>query len=214
MGLQEEMSAKFEDFHKTVPAPITSAIDKAQADFEAKFNPQTTIQVGDKLPSFAMSDAVGKEVTSNELLKKGPMLITFYRGEWCPYCNLELRAYQQHLDKFQAKGVALVAISPELPDSALTMVEKNDLKFNVLSDVGNKLARQLGLINSLPDNLRPIFKQVDVDLEARNGDDSFEVPVPATLLVDGNGIVRNAYINPQFWVRAEPETVLGWIDAL
>ena len=112
------------------------------------------------------------------------------------------------------QGVTLVAISPELPDSALTMVEKNDLKFQVLSDVGHKYARQLGIVWKMPESLRPFFEKVGHDLIRRNGDDTFEVPIPSTLLVDRNGVVKNTYIEPDYTARVEPETVLEWIEAL
>jgi peroxiredoxin len=147
-------------------------------------------------------------------LANGPLLITFYRGSWCPFCNLELNALQKQLDEFKARGVTLVAISPELPDTALSTIEKNDLKFQVLSDVGQKFARQLGIVWKMPDNLRPVFEKIGHDLVKRNGDDSFEVPIPATLLVDRKGVVRNAYIEPDYTKRAEPETLLEWINAL
>jgi peroxiredoxin len=175
---------------------------------------ESTIHVGDTLPSFDLTDAVGKPVSSADLLAKGPILITFYRGSWCPFCNLALKALQKHLDEFQAKGVSLVAISPELPDTALSTREKNELKFQVLSDVGHKYARQLGIVWQMPDNLRPVFEKLGHDLITRNGDDSFEVPIPATLLVDGKGVVKKTYIEPEYTKRVEPDTVLEWINAL
>lgn len=214
MSLAPQLSAVYDNFQKNAPAQITQNINSVNADFEAVFKSQTTIRVGDKLPPFALSNALGKEVTNEELLKNGPFLITFYRGEWCPFCNLALRALQLNLDKFQAKGVTLVAISPELPNTSLSTTEKNELKFPVLSDVGNEFARELGIIFPMPDSLRPTFKAFGHDLVVRNGDDSFEVPVPASLLVDEKGIVRNTYINPNYWERLEPSTALEWIEAL
>jgi len=214
MSLSTQLSTVYDNFQKNAPAQFTQSLNSANSDFEATFKPQSTIKVGEKLPTFVLSDALGKQVASDELLKKGPLLISFYRGSWCPFCSLELRALQVNADKFQAKGVTLVAISPELPDTSLSTAEKNELTFPVLSDVGNKFARELGIIFPMPDTVRPTFKALGHDLVARNGDDSFEVPVPATLLVDGEGIVRNAYINPHYWERVEPSTVLEWIEAL
>jgi peroxiredoxin len=177
-------------------------------------DPDATIQVGDKLPAFNLTDALGTSVSSTSLLCKGPILITFYRGEWCPFCNLALASLQKHLAEFQAKGVTLVAITPELPNNALSATEKHSLKFSVLSDVGNKFARELGIVWKMPEYLRPIFKKFGHDLVRDNGDDSFEVPIPATLLVDGNGVVRNTYMEPDYRKRLEPQTALKWIDAL
>lgn len=214
MSLAGELSAVYENFHKNAPPHIVEATTTANADHKASFQPDSAIQVGDTLPEFCLSDAVGKEVKSADLLAHGPLLINFYRGEWCPFCNLALASMQKHLDEFKAKGVTLVAISPELPNQSLTTTQKHDLKFPVLSDVGNKFARQLGIIFKQPDILRPVFEAFGHDLKTRNGDDSLEVPLPATLLVDQKGVVRNAYIETDYSKRLEPSTALEWIDAL
>ena len=121
---------------------------------------------------------------------------------------------QKHLPAFVAKGVTLVAITPELPDRTLSTTEKIELKFPVLSDVGNTFARKLGIVWKQPDTLKPVFKQFGHDLNKFNGDDSFEVPYPATILVDGKGVVRNLYVEPDYTKRLEPEVALGWVDEL
>jgi peroxiredoxin len=153
-------------------------------------------------------------VSSTGLLAQGPLLITFYRGEWCPFCNVALSGLQKHAEAFRAKGVTLVAISPELPNTSLTTVEKNALQFPVLSDVRNEYARKLGIVWEMPVYLKPIFKNFGTDLETRNGDGHFEVPVPATILVDKNGIVKNTYIDPDYTKRLDPEVALTWTNDL
>ncbi|KAL9121401.1 MAG: hypothetical protein Q9187_002040 [Circinaria calcarea] len=160
------------------------------------------------LREFRLTNAVGQEVESADLLAQGPLLVTFYRGEWCPYCNLALAAMQKHVDEFTAKGVTLVAISPELPDQALTTTQKHDLKFPVLSNVGNRFAKQLGIVFPQPEAMRPVFEIFGHDLKACNGDDSLEVPVPATFLMDQKGVVRNAYIEADYSQRLEPSTAM------
>ena len=149
-----------------------------------------------------------------ELLAKGPLLISFYRGGWCPYCNMALKALQDSLSAIKAKGVTLVAISPELPDQSLTLQEKSGLQFPVLSDVGNNLARKLGIVFQQPDTVRPILKAYGVDLQARNGDDSYEVPFPASYLIDTKGVIRSALLDPDYTHRLEPSIALGWIDEM
>ena len=161
-----------------------------------------------------MTDALGKVVSSKTLLANGPILITFYRGEWCPFCNLHLASLQKHLAVFEAKGVSLVAITPQLPTETLSTAEKQGLKFTVLSDVGNKYARKLGIVWKMPETLRPVFKTLGHDFVKSNGDDSFELPIPASLLVDGNGVVRKTFVDPDYTKRLEPETALEWIDTL
>ncbi len=212
MSLAGELSSLYDNFYKKAPPSTYDLLTTTNANFKASFTPG--IKVGDTLPSFRLSDAVGKEVNSADLLAQGPLLISFYRGEWCPFCNLELRALQKHLPEFKAKGVTLIAISPELPNQSLTTTEKHNLGFPVLSDVGNKFARQLGIVFAQPDALRPVIQPGVNSLKDRNGDDSFEVPVPATLLVDRKGVVRNAFIDADYTKRLEPATALEWADAL
>ncbi|EHK47148.1 hypothetical protein TRIATDRAFT_291343 [Trichoderma atroviride IMI 206040] len=178
------------------------------------FDINSTIQVGASLPAFKLPNALGNEVTSDSLLAKGPVLITFYRGDWCPYCNLALRSLQLHLDEFHAKGVTMVAISPELPNTSLSTTEKNELKFEVLSDVGNKFARQLGIVWDQPKSLDSVFEAFKVDLKERHGNDSMALPIPTTILVDGKGVVRNIHIDPDYRQRLETTTALAWVDAL
>jgi peroxiredoxin len=196
------------------PPEVVKEILKSVSDFQKSWNPASAVQVGQKFPDFKLKDATGNVVSSSDLLAKGPLLVTFYRGEWCPYCNLAVGALQKHLADFKAQGVTLVAITPELPDSSLTMQEKNHLQFPVLSDEGNQLAQRLGIVFKMPDTMRPIFGFANVDLKARNGDDSLMVPIPASYLIDKKGIIRNAFIDPDYTLRLEPSTALSWINAL
>jgi peroxiredoxin len=214
MSLASQLSAVYENFQKNAPAEAKEPIISANKNFQASFQRSSAIQVGDVLPEFRLSDARGHDVTSTELLIKGPLLINFYRGEWCPFCDLALAAMQKHLDELEAKGVTLVAISPELPNQSLSTVEKHALRFPVLSDVGNKYAKQLGILFQQPDTLRPVFDKFGHDLKRRNGDDSLQVPIPAVLLVDRKGVVRNTFIEPDYTKRLEPSVALEWIDAL
>lgn len=212
--LASQLSAIAEGINQNAPAPVASSIKESIAGLKATFDKSAAIQVGDSLPAFKLPNALGNEVASESLLAKGPVLITFYRGDWCPFCNLALRSLQLHLDEFHAKGVTIVAISPELPNTSLSTTEKNELKFEVLSDIGNKFARQLGIVWDQPKSVEGVFKAFEIDLKARNGDDSVAVPIPTTILVDAKGVVRNIHIDPDYMQRLEPTTALKWVDAL
>jgi len=214
MALAPQLDALYSNFIANAPAAAAEPIIAASSSFKASYDPSTAIQVGEKLPKFVLSNAAGKEVSSTDLLAEGPLLITFYRGGWCPFCNIALRGLQLHLDTFKSKGVTLVAISPELPDHSLSTAEKLELAFPVLSDVGNKYAKELGILWAMPDSLRPSFKNFGHDLPTVNGDDSFAVPIPATFLVDAKGIVRNSFIDADYKKRLEPTQALEWVDAL
>jgi peroxiredoxin len=212
MSLATDLSTLKDRANAQMPKEQANAISKSVEDFMQTWNPANAINVGQSFPDFSLSDASGKQVSLKELLANGPLLISFYRGGWCPYCNVALKALQDSLSAIKAKGVTLVAISPELPNQSLTTQEKSELQFPVLSDVGNNLARKLGIVFKQPDTVRPILDTYGVDLPARNGDDSFEVPFPASYLIDTKGMVRSAFLDPDYTHRLEPSTALGWID--
>lgn len=217
MSQAEQLAAIAAQF-KDLPAakPITAALE----DFAKTFDPSKAVKVGDKLPAFTLSDATGKQVSSADLLagdsdgqQQRFLLLTFYRGQWCPYCNVALQHLQRRLDGFRARGVTLVALTPELPDASLSTAEKNGLAFPVLTDRHNRLARSLGIVYD-QSSARDVHRQMGVDVAASNGDDSYEMPVPATMLVDGEGVVRELYLEPDYRQRMDPEVALAWVDAL
>lgn len=173
-----------------------------------------SIKSGDQAPPFALPNAVGKTVGLAELLKNGPVVLNFYRGAWCPYCNLELRALQEALPQVQSLGAQLVAISPNTPDHSLSSIEKHALTFEVLTDAHNTLARQYGLVFTMSEAVRPIYQQIGFDIPAHNGDDTWELPFPATYVVDQNGMVVYSFVNADYTKRAEPATVVAVLQAL
>lgn len=214
MSRAVQILAGIEHFKLNAPLAVKEPLQDAITSITASFDAQSAIKVGDTIPEFHLANAVSKELSLAELLNKGPLLLVFYRGEWCPFCNLALVDIQKHLASFIAKGVTVAAVSPELPSQSLTTVEKNDLRFEVLSDVGNHFARKLGLVWKQPETLRPVFERFGFNLNARNGDDSFEVPIPATLLVDTKGVVRNVHITPDYTKRLPAEVALDWVAEL
>lgn len=214
MSLSKELSSFYDEFSKSAPKEAVSVIDDTISHFKKTYDPAKAIQPGNVFPEFELSDANGQKVSSKDILRKGAFLVSFYRGEWCPCCNIELRALQAHLEDFREKGVTLVAVSPELPDQSLSTSEKLSLKFPVLSDVDSKLARQLGISVIQPAAMQSVFDTFGVDWKKRNGTGALEVPVPATFLVDSKGIVRNTFVNPKYQYRLDPETALGWVDRL
>jgi peroxiredoxin len=166
------------------------------------------LQVGAKAPDFTLPDAHGKPVTLSALLAKGPAVVTFYRGGWCPFCDLQLRAYQGVLRTIHDLGAELVAISPQTPDYALSDVEKKHLTFTVLTDRGNRAARDFKLVFTLSDALRKLQTHFGSVLPKFNGDESWELPMPGTFVLDRHGIVRFASVDPNWTVRVEPAVIL------
>jgi peroxiredoxin len=166
---------------------------------------------GAHIPSFSLPNPFGKVISSKNLLERSPLVISFYRGSWCPYCNIELHAIGQALPQIHEAGGQLVAISPEMPDKSLSSIEKHALKFEVLSDVGNKVAKQFGAVYVLDEELRPVYKELGFHLPDYNGDESFELPLPTTYVVNQEGRIIYSFVNADYTKRAEPEEI---IDAL
>lgn len=205
-----------ERFRKeTLPQMDTNVIDtlaKGIEDLKIRKIENDALKVGDKMPSFILPDANGKEISSDELLDNGTLIISFYRGGWCPYCNLELRALQNLLPEFEKYNANLVAISPEKPDNSLSTQEKNELKFPVLSDINNLVAKSMGLVFEVPKEVVDLSKkEFSLDLTEINETADHELPIPASYVVDTNGIIQFAFVNPDYTKRAEPIDILNTI---
>lgn len=214
MTLAIDLQTQQDNFRRRVPQDTQTVMQQATADLGASGILDQTLKVGDTIPDFALPNATGQTVSIRELLAQNPVIIAFYRGGWCPYCNLELKALQNALASIQETGAALVAISPETPDNSLTTQEKNELAFPVLSDLDNQVARQFGLVFQLPASLRPIYDGFGIDLVAYNGNDQFELPIPATYVVQPNGEIVYAFADVDYTKRAEPSDVVNALKAL
>jgi peroxiredoxin len=172
------------------------------------------LRTGDPAPPFRLPDARGGEVALEDLLADGPVVLVFYRGAWCPYCNLQLAAFQSALADIRAAGAALVAISPQTPDSSLSSAQKNALEFEVLSDVGNRVARDYGLVFRVGDAVRAAMTNFGIDLAKYNADDSWELPVPGTFVVAPDGVIRLAHVDADYTKRLEPAEIVAALRSL
>ena len=214
MGLQQQLDAFKAEFARTAPAGRPALYEAKIEELRASFALERAIRTGDRAPDFTLPDSRGRSVSLGALLGSGPAVVTFYRGGWCPYCNIQLRAYQAILPDMTALGARLVAISPQLPDGSLSTAEANHLTFDVLSDVGNNVARDFGLIWSLPEALRAALRSNDKALPGINGDDSWELPVPATYVVARDGRIALAAIDVDYRNRLEPDAILTTLRSL
>jgi peroxiredoxin len=170
---------------------------------------------GERAPNFRLPNAQGGSVELHALLRHGPVVLSFYRGQWCPYCNLELRAYQKLLPQLQALGAGLVAVSPQTPDNSLSTTEKNELNYPVLSDVGLHVARAYGLAFDLPSELVELYqRQWNNDLVKWNGNGGWSLPIPATYVIAPDARVALAHVDPDYRDRLEPEAVLARLRTL
>lgn len=169
---------------------------------------------GDSAPDFGLPNAHGTQIRLSDLLSKGPVVLSFYRGGWCPFCNLEFRALSAILPEIQRLGATLVGVSPETPDHSLSTVRENDLQFEVLSDFGNRVAREYGLLMEVYEELRPLYQEWGLDIPGHNGDTSWGLPVPATYVIDRDGVIRAGLVDKDYTHRMEPVEILAALDNL
>jgi len=212
MNLTQELNQYKAKFKDSQPEEIKEVMSQATTDLINSKIAESSPSKGQKLPNFSLPNALGEEISLNSLLRKGAVVVSFYRGGWCPYCNMELRALQQALPDIIAKGATLVAISPETPDSSLSTKEKNELSFEVLSDRGNVYAKELGLVFTLPESLRPIYNNFGIDIPAYNGDSTFELPLPATYVVAADGTIVYSFANADYTQRLDPAEIIAALD--
>ena len=207
INLRNKLVANHSDEIKTI-------MNKATQELLNSNIIEQTLQVGEEVPNFTLPNAVGRAVELQKLLNAGPVVISFYRGQWCPYCNLELRTLQQYLPLIQERGATLVAISPQTPDNSLSTAEKNELTFEVLSDVGNQVAQKFGLVFTLSLELRPLYQEFGIDLPAHNGDETFELPIAATYIIEPTGTVAYCFVDPDYTKRLDPEIIVQTLSEL
>lgn len=174
----------------------------------------SALQVGARAPDLTLPDALGAPVQLSALWAQGPLVVVFYRGGWCPYCNLELRAWQQQIEELHRLGIRLVAISPQTPDNSLSTAEKNKLAFPVLSDSALAATEGFGIGFELPPALVDLYGRVGNDLPLLNGNGQWVLPVPATYVIDRDGQIIWAHIESDYRLRAEPAEVLRVIGHL
>ncbi len=174
-----------------------------------------SLQIGAKVPDFSLPDSNGDCIRLYEFLKNGPVILVFYRGSWCPYCNIHLRGMQKALPKLRAMGAELIAISPQLPVHTEKSVETNSLTFPVLSDVGNRVSADFGTVFTSPTELNEALREFGVDLTSIHGPgEADRLPVPSTYVIDGQGLVVWRHFEVDYTHRAEPEEVLRVIEGL
>lgn len=209
MSLQDKLNAFKADFKGgkppyNAPPEIHPIMERATAELIASGQASRAIKAGDRAPSFTLRDQDGNAVSSAELLRRGPLVITFYRGVWCPYCNIELQAINDVLPQIEAYGANVVAISPQTAVNSRKSVRDNKLGFPVLSDANGDVGAAFGLRFALPDYLIDLYKALKNDLPAFNADPSWTLPMPARYVIGQDGIVLYSEVNPDYTRRPDP----------
>lgn len=195
-------------FKQRVAPERVAMMENATAQLRATGIEERALDLGAKLPDVALTDATGQPVQLGVLHAGKPTVIIFYRGGWCPYCNLELREWQRLLNQLQGSGAQLIAISPQLPDNSLSTAEKNELKFPVLSDSSLAAANAFGIAFELAPELVELYSKVGNDLPTINGNGQWVLPIPATFVFDALGVLVYRNVESDYRLRAEPTDVL------
>jgi len=212
MSLKEQLAQLRAGWHARVPAERKAMMQHHIDQLRTGAIARTMLKAGDRTPAIVLENAKGEIVDVAAILKSGPVIVSFYRGGWCPYCNLELRAFQEALPEIRAMGASLVAISPERPDETLSTAEKNALTFQVLSDVGQKVGRAFGLVYEFTEELKSVYREFGLDVPARNGaTDEWALPVSATYVIEPNGSIVYSYTDVDYRDRADPRDILEFL---
>jgi len=214
MSLAQNIQNFQDEFIPTIPK---ETLDVLMSELQVLIDTgmaEKAVQQDSHFPTFALPNAKNETRSLDDFLSQGPLVISFYRGAWCPYCNLEINALQKHLSDINAAGAQLIAISPQVPDKSVDQISSSQLTFEVLSDIENKLAKKCGLVFTLPESLRPIYAAWQIDIPEHNGNDSFELPIPATYILDANGDVCYAHVNMDYTKRLEPDTIIEQLKML
>ena len=209
-----------EDLDRFVKRYIETTPDNVQQDYSKSIDElrdsgilENALSVGDVAPEFRLPNAIGTEISLYDFLQGGPVVIIWYRGGWCPYCNLQLQHIQKKLKDINMAGGQVIAISPELPDKTMTTKERHSLEFQVLSDVNNKVADSFRLAYTVPDYVVDHY-DLSITLNEHNGNEAKRLPLAATYIIDKTGVIEYAFLDADYKNRASPDEIITILKEL
>ncbi len=212
LTLKDQLRLMSEEAAKKIPPEKAKAIEGALNKLRESHLTEKALKVGQTMPDFSLKDVHGKAVNLKDLRKKGSVIVTFYRGSWCPYCSAQLSAYQARLSEFKARGASLVAITPEKPDLAVLTEQNKKLEFPILTDTNNKLAAKFGLVWAVEGEMKKVYSEFGLDLEKNQGNPDWKLPVPATYVVGSDGKIKFAFLDVDYTRRADPADILKALE--
>jgi len=215
--MERELRSQIQELERSLPplAPEQSLLlERAAAELALSGITGEVLKAGAQAPDLTLPNAVGRPVHLDAVLESGPVVVTFYRGIWCPYCNLQLKAYQKVLPEILRLGGSLLAISPQSPDKSQATLLKNFLQYEVLSDLGNAVARRFGLVYQVPEPVRSVYLSFGSNLPAFNADSSWELPIPGTFVIGAGRRILLSYADSDPRNRLEPAAILEALEVL
>jgi peroxiredoxin len=215
IALQTQLDAFKAAFAARVDRSLNERIESSILDAQHRLGGKAAVGPGDAFPTVTdLRDSEGKAFDLARLINDGPAIILMFRGGWCPYCNLTLRAYQSAAADIGKRGAQLIAIAPERPNFLQETAERNDVTFPLLSDSGGALAKKLGIDTTLPEFMRPVLEKAGYSLPRRNGDESWQLPFPAVYVVEKGGRISDAFVDPDYRKRLEPTEAFGKLSEM
>lgn len=212
MGLNDELRKLAES--RWGKGRMRQVYDALAAHLERTEAAKHALKVGDTLPEFVLPNAEGRLVSSRELLAQGPLVVAFFRGDWCPFCNLTLAALEDALPRIETTDARLVAMTPDANGLALRAKHRNSVHYDVLCDIDNGVAMQFGVVYRVPDEYRKFLEDYKCDLGVRHGNDMWTLPMPSAFVIDRQGVIRYAFVNGDVLVRAEPDEIIAELKKL
>lgn len=205
--VNEKLQAKKAEFSKKAPQQKKDDYEEGIRQVHESGVLEHAKNVGDKAPDFTLSNAVGESLNLYDTLKNGPVVLIWYRGEWCPYCNIYLYELHKQADEFMAHNATIIAVSPAKPDESWSTEDKAEVKLQVLSDEGSKVAEDYGVVYTLPPKIAEYYQEA-FDIHGANDDTSNRLPLAASYVIDPNGAITYAYLNADYRERAEISDLL------
>jgi peroxiredoxin len=206
--LKSEIAAYKAAMKEKVPDGVRAIMAQCTTEIKDSGIERGALKTGDMMPDFELNNQHNELRRLSDYLANSPVVLNIYRGGWCPYCNMEMKALQGVQKEIESYGAMLVGMAPETPDRALSTAERAGIAIDILSDSGNRVAEQMGLVFELPQALRPIYEKFGIDIPAFNGDDSFKLPVPATYIIGQDGVIVYDFVNADYTQRLEPTEIV------
>lgn len=210
----EQLQVLKQQLGAMAPAHVLAVFSEEQAELSQSGIAKNALQPGVEAPLFTLPDATGNNVSLQNELKNNNVILTFYRGVWCPFCNLQLKLYQEILPQIKALGATLIAVSPMTPDNSISMKEKHSLEFSVLSDFDNATARKYGIVFTQAAHVAEVGIQLGADIAKFNGVEKREVPIPATFFIGKDGLIKHTFAEGDYTKRLEPQQILNILTGL
>ncbi|WP_026977540.1 peroxiredoxin-like family protein [Flavobacterium tegetincola] len=211
--LQEELNNRKTDFEKKAPEDKKKIYAEGLQALAESDLIKNALQVGDIAVNFTLKNAAGKNITLYDALKNGTVILMWYRGGWCPYCNMTLHHMQKALPDFKKNGASLLALTPEVPDNSISTKEKNELEFEVLSDLDNTVARKYNVVFKLTDDVAASY-EASFGLSSYNGNKNAELPLAATYIIGQDKIIKYAFLDIDYRNRAEPKDLIRFLKEM